>query len=82
MSNPFKMKNKQETDRSLKGQSGTRAVLASLQKEASFGVGWRERVSHHVPMGQAAHERSFPPARCQGVPGARAATDFFGLQTP
>lgn len=35
MSNPFKMKDKQEMDQSLKGQSVTRVVLTSLRKAAS-----------------------------------------------
>lgn len=43
MSNPFKMKDKQQMDQSLKGQSVTGVVLISLWKAVSSWDGWNDR---------------------------------------
>lgn len=73
MSNPFKMKDKQQMDQSLKGQLVTEVVLPSLQKAASsVWDGWNDRTE------------PLPPAPQFGVRGCleQWLSLIFGLQTP
>lgn len=64
MSNPFKMKEKQEMDQSLKGESVTRVVLTSLRKAASsVWDGWNDR-------------RELSPQHLSLVPGDAWSSDY------